>query len=330
MTLLHPVLRLIRSRLESASRPNSRTDGHRLALVIEGGGMRGIVSAGMVAALEYLGVRPTLDAVYGTSAGAINGAYFVANQAAYGTTIYYENINNSHFLDLKRLLTRQPIMSLEFLLDHVARKEKVLDTERIMLSDVPLYAVASSISQYKSAALSGFSSSGDVIEALRASAHSPCSRRTVHYGDDDYLDGSLFESIPYESAIRGGCTHLMVLLTRPEGAPATAPRFPIGYLTRRYLRHIRPELADAFDTRCRTYADKLQPLYRDSRDSQAMPSIMVIKPSSPQISRFEKVRSRLVQGAITGMQAIYQAFGYCDVDLVEALTPFDHRGHRHA
>ena len=53
--------------------------------------MRGIVSAGMVTALEHLALRDVFDAVYGASAGAMNGAYFVAGQAAYGTTIYYEN-----------------------------------------------------------------------------------------------------------------------------------------------------------------------------------------------------------------------------------------------
>jgi hypothetical protein len=77
-------------------------DGARIALAIEGGAMRGVVSAGMVAALEQLGLTDAFDAVYGSSAGAINGAYFLAGQANLGVTIYSEDINNRHFIDLRR------------------------------------------------------------------------------------------------------------------------------------------------------------------------------------------------------------------------------------
>src|SRR5437762_13550 len=90
----HPVIELILDRARSRSQPLKRVDGFKLGLAIEGGSMRGVVSAGMVTALEYLQLLNVFDSVYGSSAGAFNGAFFVANQAAYGTTIYYENINN--------------------------------------------------------------------------------------------------------------------------------------------------------------------------------------------------------------------------------------------
>ncbi len=59
-------------------------DPHRVALVLEGGGMRGVVSAGMTAALERLGLTPCFDLVVGASAGAINGAAFLAGAARAG------------------------------------------------------------------------------------------------------------------------------------------------------------------------------------------------------------------------------------------------------
>ena len=46
----HPVVQAIRRRRDEGSKPGRRTDGRRIALVIEGGGMRGVVSAGMTAA----------------------------------------------------------------------------------------------------------------------------------------------------------------------------------------------------------------------------------------------------------------------------------------
>ncbi len=52
-----------------------KDDGFCVALVVEGGGMRGCVTAGMVAAIHYLGLEDTIDVVYGSSAGTVIGAY---------------------------------------------------------------------------------------------------------------------------------------------------------------------------------------------------------------------------------------------------------------
>ena len=96
---------LLRARVARGSRAPHR-DGASIALAVEGGAMRGVISAGMVSALEDLGLVDAFDAVYGSSAGAINAAYFLAGQARLGTTIYYEDINNAEFIDLARALSR--------------------------------------------------------------------------------------------------------------------------------------------------------------------------------------------------------------------------------
>ncbi|HEX4289698.1 MAG TPA: patatin-like phospholipase family protein, partial [Trebonia sp.] len=76
---MHEVLRVIEERARSGSRPGHRDDGLRIALSIEGGGMRGTVSAGMGLALYERGLVPAFDAVYGSSAGAISGAWLVSS-----------------------------------------------------------------------------------------------------------------------------------------------------------------------------------------------------------------------------------------------------------
>ena len=68
-------------------------DGRKLALVVEGGALRGVCSAGGVVALEHLGLTDVFDHVYGTSAGVMNASYFVAGQARLGIRIYYEDMN---------------------------------------------------------------------------------------------------------------------------------------------------------------------------------------------------------------------------------------------
>src|SRR4051812_49942749 len=76
---MHPILALLAARARGA-----RDDGATLALVIEGGGMRGVVSSAMAAALEGRGLTPCFDLVVGTSAGALNAAALLAGGGGAG------------------------------------------------------------------------------------------------------------------------------------------------------------------------------------------------------------------------------------------------------
>ena len=78
----HQVLQLLAERFHSGSTPGNRAanDTARLALSMEGGGMRGAVSAGMACCLAALGLCDALDVIYGSSAGSVIGAYMVSRQ----------------------------------------------------------------------------------------------------------------------------------------------------------------------------------------------------------------------------------------------------------
>ena len=74
------------ARQRPASRPGDRDDGHVVCLAVEGGGMRGAVSAGMCVVLEAAGVVDAFDRIYGVSAGALNGWATAVGQAALSAT----------------------------------------------------------------------------------------------------------------------------------------------------------------------------------------------------------------------------------------------------
>jgi len=114
--LQHPVLRAIWERKNSGSKPGARTDGYKIALAIEGGGLRGSVTAGMSAAVMHLGVHDCFDVVLGSSAGSIIGTYLLASQdpKVHQETTYEffcnhlttsrEKLNGSSWLDMSRLV----------------------------------------------------------------------------------------------------------------------------------------------------------------------------------------------------------------------------------
>lgn len=240
---LHPVLDIIRHRAETSSKPGRRKDGRKLALCIEGGGMRGAVSAGMVAALKYCGLEDTFDVVYGCSAGAIVGAYFISRQLpVYGAQIYYDTIcsipeNGQRFIDLWALRHHpyfgispqkrsqfysegaRPVLLLDRLIDTVMCHERPLDWKAFHKTHTlqPLKPVASSLTQMRSHVFESFSTKEELLECLRASARVPgIAGNPVEIDGEFYADGLLFEPIPYRSAIQQGCTDVLVLRTRGD------------------------------------------------------------------------------------------------------------------
>lgn len=290
--------------------------------------MRGVVSAGMVLALEQLGLLSCFDAVYGSSAGAMNGAYFVAGQAAYGTTIYYENINNRQFIDFLRLVRGRPIVDLDFLVDNVMAREKPLDTGRVIRSPVPLIAVATDAITGERTALRDFANAADLLHALRASASMPVVAGSPYpYRDGRYCDALITESIPVPIAEADGHSHILVLLTRPyDGRPrklSLIERFVIA----KQLRRISPHLASRYLARVDIYNGVLKAISAGVGPAGTA-QITAIRPLSLTVGKLERRRDHLVAGAAQGLQAVMSAIvGRC-VNTVETLGAFDDTGHR--
>ena len=283
-------------------------DGARIALCVEGGAMRGVVSAGMVSALEELGLSQAFDAVYGSSAGAINAAYFLAGQARLGTTIYFENINNSRFISLARPLAGRPIVNLGFLIDEIALKQKPLDTARVLSSAAPLTVMATDVTSATRAPLRDFEDARALFGAMRAGATMPVvAGPPVTFRGRAYLDASLTEPIPVPTAESDGCTHALVLLTRPSETARATTAFDRAYVLPR-LRRVSPALADLYSGRGEPYAALLSCIAA-GRGPSGTAAVMGIRPGPPSVSKLERSADRLTNGARRGYEAVMRAFG---------------------
>ncbi|EFJ42613.1 hypothetical protein VOLCADRAFT_121503 [Volvox carteri f. nagariensis] len=193
----HPTLRLIASRIRSGSRPGARRDGARLGLVVEGGGMRGCISGAMLMALHDLGLTDVFDAIY-------------REDLTQGTA----------FLDFRNLFSREssarPVMNIDFLIDHVMHTSKPLDWDAVLTSPTPLKIVASCLDSLQPVVLSDFADQGELAEALKATAAVPrIAGPPRRLRGRTLVDAAVFEPVPLPSAIRDGCTHVLVLCTRP-------------------------------------------------------------------------------------------------------------------
>jgi predicted patatin/cPLA2 family phospholipase len=250
LVVRHPVLDLLARRAEHAHQAGVPPDGARLALAIEGGGMRGVVSAGMTAAVELLGLTACFDLVVGTSAGALNGAGLLAGVADACCNAYHAVFTTRRFINPYRLLIGRAAVDVAFTLDHSDETLDAARHERTVASTIPLHCVAVDVDQAAMALLSDFCSVEELRAALLASSRMPwVGGAPAQFRGRRFLDGGLAESIPYRTAVALGATHVLVLQTRPRGAGVEpVASFADRIITRR-LRALNPALLDLYQRR---------------------------------------------------------------------------------
>src|SRR5215470_14906640 len=122
-------IELLKERARCFKRGREATDGRKVGLIVEGGAMRGVISCASLMALEDLGLTEVFDEVYGASAGAVNAAYFLARQAGYATTLYYQKINNTRFI---RRFWHRKIVDVDGLFDSIVAGKQPLQVDKVL------------------------------------------------------------------------------------------------------------------------------------------------------------------------------------------------------
>lgn len=172
----------------------------KVALAIEGGGMRGCISAGMVCALHHLNLTSSLDVVYGSSAGTIVGAYLITGQLPwFGPEVYYDCLTTAgkQFIDTGRLLralgfglldprlfrdvlTRpshgKPVLNLSYLLKKTVQQTKPIDWATFVQQQkvLPLKVVASGCKSEKALVLDMEGNAFNELSELADCMHASC------------------------------------------------------------------------------------------------------------------------------------------------------------
>ena len=315
----HPVVQAILRRRDEGSKPGQRADGRRIALVIEGGGMRGVVSAGMTAAIEQLGLRDAFDEVHGASAGAFNGAFLLAGQAAYLTALYPHGFGDPSFVNLRDTLRgRRPIFDMDYVIGEVWRHQRPLRIDAILASGIDLHCTATDADSATIVDLTDLGDGDDIRCAMRASARLPwLAGPPVPFRGRRWLDATLAEAIPVHTA-QTTATDMLVLQTRPQGVQHTPLSSGVARLTDRYLANINPALVQLRLTRSERYDELSAELAARATDPSARPAVCVIRPPADalQISQLENRVSALTTAGSHGLRAAWMALAGQDPELL--------------
>jgi predicted patatin/cPLA2 family phospholipase len=309
----HPVLRILRERRDTGSKPGKRaaSDTATVGLAVEGGGMRGIVSAAMLQIIEESGLFDAFDAVYGCSSGAINAAYFLAGETWYPVSIYFQDLITKRFVDFGRHLRGESILNLEYPFGSVLAERKPLDYDRVLASPTPLKIAVTDVDELETVVVSDFDGTKDIEAALRASSWLPIAvRGTATFRGHRALDGGVLTALPFRLALRERCTHVLSLSTRPM-RPAGRRISLVHRYTRRYLERIQPGLG-------RRYVDAIREKHRDQallRDlrtagaDEGEPYILDLapQPGTKEVKRHEMSPGLLVEAGCSAAEVMYCA-----------------------
>jgi predicted patatin/cPLA2 family phospholipase len=248
VALAHEVLRVLAARAGTGGRPYG--DGLRVALAIEGGGMRGVISAGMALELHERGLVPAFDAVYGASAGAITGAWLLSSRPE-GLLGWTETAYAKTLIRRSGLLRGRPAVDVRTLIEELYQTTFPMDFASVLASPVEYHPLATDVATGSSTDLRPFiSNPAELRLALRASAAMPLlAGPPVTFAGHRFYDAGVSESVPYRTALAQGATHILVLrsrrdpLTWPDGR---APSRSVRLITRTTLRRETPALRATF------------------------------------------------------------------------------------
>lgn len=270
-----------------------------IALVVEGGAMRGIFSAGVLDRLHEAGLTDFGLAI-GTSAGAANLASFVAGQHGRNLRCYTELMSQKQMFNWPRFLRGGHFMDLDWLWDELARTDP-LDEGAIAASNSPLYSVATC---FETGAALYHQQSGDVHEGVKGGCALPVLYRgPVYFRSTPIVDGGIADSVPVQEAYRRGFRKILVIRSRPIAV--VKKQAPVDHLAG-FLARKTPELAAAIRTTAYRYGEMVEFVTNPPADLHL---IQVAPPSSMATSRTTQDVPTLEADYALGRAATEQAMG---------------------
>jgi len=256
----------------------------KVGLVLEGGGMRGLYSAGV---LDYfLQENLSVDGVIGVSAGAVHGCSFVAKQAKRSYRIYTTYANDKRFLSFASLWKTGDIFGADFCYRQIPNELDPFDYQAFREATTDFYVVCTDLST----GMAEYVKVEDLetqMDFLRASGSLPLVSRIVKIGDHEYLDGGIADSIPILRFQEMGFEKNIVVLTQARDYRKKSDVL-MPLIRWKYRKY--PLFLKAAESRAAHYNETLDLIHQMEKEGR----VFVIQPEQQvQIGRLEKDVNKL-------------------------------------
>jgi len=255
----------------------------KIGLVLEGGAMRGLYTAGVLDVFLDKNIKVT--DILGVSAGAVFGVNYKSNQR--GRTLRYnlEYLNDKRYMSINSLIKTGNLVNKEFAYYTLPKKLDIFDEKAYEDNNINFYAVITNMETGKPEYVE-IDNAEEKIEVLRASSSMPFLSKPVLINNNSYLDGGISDSIPVLKAIEMGCDKVIVVLTRPiEYRKKKRNSFLIKMFYKKY-----PNLINTMVNRYKNYNNTVEEIIKLEEEGK----IFVIRPSRlVDIKRVEKDPKKL-------------------------------------
>lgn len=255
-----------------------------MALVLEGGGLRGVFTCGVLDCFMDNGIR--FPFTVGVSAGACNGLSYMSGQRGRARASNIDLMDKYHYVGFKYLLTQRCIMDFKLLFEDFPEKIIPYDYDAYFSNPDRFVMVTTNCLTGKAEYFEERQSSARVMDIVRASSSLPFVSPVTYVDGVPMLDGGIVDSVPVQYAMDMGYDKLVVVLTRNRGYRKKKESMPLAKaMYRKY-----PLLQKALSQRNAVYNRTMELIERLEDEGR----IIVIRPVKPvQVGRMEKDTAKL-------------------------------------
>ena len=257
----------------------------KTGLIMEGGAMRGMFTAGVIDIFMENGVE--FDGAIGVSAGAAFGCNYKSRQI--GRVIRYNKAycKDPRFCSFRSLIKTGDLFGAEFCYHTIPDKLDIFDEQAYLDNPMEFYVVCTDVTTGKAVYIESDEAGDDALEYFRASASMPLVSKVVKIKDRLLLDGGIADSVPIQFFESIGYNRNVIILTQPKGyvkKPSSAARI-MKYVLKKY-----PMVAKTMENRHIEYNETIDYILKKEEAGE----VLVIRPEAPlEIGRIEHDPDRL-------------------------------------
>lgn len=256
----------------------------KTGLVLEGGGMRGIFTAGVLDL--FLENNVIVDNCVAVSAGACLGASYMSKQYKRVFNAIADHINKKEYASFYNLITTGDFFDVDYSYRRVVEEFNPFDNEEYIKNPTIFQTVITNVKTGKAE----YPHIRDAVKELiyiRASASLPFLSRMVEINGEKYLDGGVSDPIPLKKAIENGNKKIILILTRDKKYRKKQSKLSKISLI---LYKKYPKFVELMNTRYERYNETLEYIYELEKKGE----VFIIQPeSSLDLGRIEKNRKKL-------------------------------------
>lgn len=266
----------------------------KTALIIEGGGLRGVFASGVLEAFLESGV--SFDHVYGVSAGASNAVTYLAGQEGRNKRVFIDYVLDPRYMGFRSWLKTGNFFNKEFIFERIPNELDPFDYETFSQNPTRFTMPVTDAHTGETLFLKDFSSAELLSKSLKAATAIPILAKPEPWGNANYYDGGISCPLIFDSVDFSQYHQVVYILTQPKGYQKLPSKHPfVNYvLLRKY-----PNIVKALANRHKVYNQTLNKIEtKEEYDT----NFNVIRPDdSITISRTEKDATKLLASYELGL-----------------------------